>query len=94
MRKVINQKRVRSLEETAGVWCLLAGLLAPLLAGLLTVSEWILGAAAPPWIHVAGMALWIVAIPLIVFAGFCLDWAEQGQEKEAGDREGAVRNRA
>lgn len=94
MRKVINQKRVRTLEETAGVCCLLAGLLAPLLAILLTLSEWLLGAAAPPWIHVAGMALWIVAIPLIVFAGFCLDWAEQGQKKEAHNPEGAVHNRS
>jgi hypothetical protein len=83
MRKVINQNRLRTWEERSGVCCLLAGLLAPLLGSLLTVIEWIVGAPAHPWLHVAGTALFIVAIPLILFAGFCLDWAEQGQKKSA-----------
>ena len=81
MRKVINQDRVRTQEALGGACCFGAGLLAALLGSLLTASGWILGAELHPWIHAAGTVLLIVAIPLILFAGFCLDWAEQGQKK-------------
>jgi len=83
MRKIINQKRLRTWEATAGVSCFVAGLLAPLLGSLLTVIEWIVGVTLHPWIHVAGTALFIVAIPLILFAGFCLDWAERAQKESS-----------
>jgi hypothetical protein len=78
MRKVINEKRLRKWETTAGICCFIAGLVAPVLGGLLAVIEWIVGRAAHPWLHVAGTALFVVGIPLILFAGFCLDWAERG----------------
>jgi hypothetical protein len=85
MRKVINRKRLHTWEAMTGVSCFLAGLLAPLLGILFSVIEWIVGAAVHPWIHVAGTALFIVAIPLILFAGFCLDWAAQGQKRRDSD---------
>jgi len=85
MRNVINQKRVRAWEVAAGVCCFVGGILAALLGSLLTASGWILGGELHPWIHAAGTALLIVAIPLILFAGFCLDWAERGQEKPQQD---------
>jgi hypothetical protein len=94
MRRIINQKRLRTWEARGGIGCFLAGLLAPLLGALLTVIEWIVGAAGHPWIHVTSTALFIVAIPLILFAGFCLDWAEQGQKNEAHDRDRAQRGAA
>lgn len=81
MRKVFNQKRLRKWETTAGICCFVAGLVAPVLGGLLAVVEWIVGSAAHPWLHVVSTALFVVGIPLILFAGFCLDWAEREQKK-------------
>jgi hypothetical protein len=77
MRKVINQNRLRQWEAAGGVFCFLAGIVAALLGSLLTAGAWIVGAQIHPWVHAAGTALLIVTIPLILFAGFCLDWSER-----------------
>jgi len=87
MRKEINQDRVRRLEVVGGASCFAAGILAALLGSLLTASGWILGAEVHPLIHAAGTALLIVAIPLILFAGFCLDWSERHLNKSDNDRD-------
>ena len=92
MRRTINQKRLRTWEERGGVFCLLAGLLAPLLGILLTVIEWMFTGAGHSWMHIAATALFIVAIPLILFAGFCLDWAERGQKNKVASAPGITRS--
>lgn len=94
MRKVINQKRLRTWEKRGGICCFLAGLLAPLLGCLLAMIEWVVGAPAHPWLHVVSTALFVVAVPLILFAGFCLDWADQGQKKPLPDPKQAQRGAA
>jgi hypothetical protein len=81
MRKAVNQKRVRKWEATSGVCCFVAGILAALLGSVLTASGWIIGVQLHPWIHAGGTALLIVTIPLILFAGFCLDWSERPPNK-------------
>ena len=81
MRKVINQNRLRTWEAAGGVFCFLAGIVTALLGSLLTASGWIVGAEIHPWVHAAGTALLIVTIPLILFAGFCLDWSERRPNK-------------
>ncbi len=80
MRKIAKQKRLRKFEETTGICCFIAGLVAPLVAGLLTIVEWIVESADHRWLHVATTGLFVIGIPLILFAGFCLDWAERGQK--------------
>lgn len=79
MRAETNSRYVQKIEATAGVCCLVMGLVAPLLGGLLTGIEWLLGMGQHPWIHVASTSFFIVGIPLILLAGFCLDWAEKAQ---------------
>jgi hypothetical protein len=93
MRRLINQDRVRSLEVAGGACCFGAGILAALVGSLLTASGWIAGSGLHPWIHSAGTALLIATIPLIIFAGFCLDWAERDQHKPLTDdtQRGAAR---
>ena len=51
------------------------------MGSLFTAYAWIVGAEIHPWIHTAGTALLIVTIPLILFAGFCLDWSERRPNK-------------
>jgi hypothetical protein len=72
---------VRRLEAAAGVCCFIAGILAAVLGSLVTASGWILGVEVHPWIRGAGTGLLIVTIPLILFAGFFLDWAERSPTK-------------
>ena len=74
MRKEINQDRVRTWEAVGGACCFVAGIMAALLGSVLSASAWIVGGEVHAWIYAAGTALLIVAIPLILFAGFCLDW--------------------
>ena len=61
------------------------GIIAALLGGVLTASTWIFGAELHPWIRNLGTALMALTIPLIIFAGCCLDWAEREQEKPAAN---------
>lgn len=67
--------------ETAGaVGCFAGGIGAGLLGSLLTASTWILGAEVHPWIRGLGTALLILTIPLLILAGYCMDWAERAQK--------------
>ena len=79
MRKELNQDRVRTWEAVGGACCFGAGIMAGLFGSMLSVTAWIVGGEVHAWIYAAGTALLIVAIPLILFAGFCLDWAERKQ---------------
>ena len=72
----INRKRWQRSEAVCGVCCFIAGIVAPLLGMFLLTLEWLAGVTVHPWFHAIGTTLLIVGIPLIVFAGFCLDWAE------------------
>ena len=80
MRKIAKQKRLRKFEETTGICCFIAGLVAPIVGGLLTMVEWIVETTDHRWLHVASTGLFVIGIPLILFAGFCLDWAEREQK--------------
>lgn len=81
MRKPINRKSLHTWEAMVGFGCFVGGILAPLLGMLLLAVEWA-GATTAHWFHVSGTGLLIMGIPLILFAGFCLDWAEAGQKSD------------
>jgi len=82
----LNRKRVQKWEALAGVCCFVAGILAPLLGMFLLISEWLAGVTLHSWLHVVGTTLLIIGIPLILFAGFCLDWAEAKPKQRSPDR--------
>jgi hypothetical protein len=94
MRESINRSRLHKWEAMCGVGCFIAGILAPLLGMFLLAIEWLVGVVVHPSIHVAGTALLIAGIPLIVFAGFCLDWAEAGKKAASHDRARSQRGAA
>lgn len=70
-----------TLEATGAVLCFGGGILAGLVGSLLTASTWILGTEQHPWVRGLGTALLIATIPLLIFAGYCLDWIENEPKK-------------
>jgi len=57
------------------------GILAALIGSVLTASTWILGAAAHPWVRGLGTVFLILTIPLLILAGYCMDWMERDRKK-------------
>lgn len=80
MKQRIKRSLV-TLEATGAVLCFGGGILAGLVGSLLTASTWILGAETHPWMSGLGTALLIATIPLLIFAGYCLDWIERDMKK-------------
>ncbi|MDQ3753467.1 MAG: hypothetical protein M3371_01895, partial [Acidobacteriota bacterium] len=63
--------------------CGFAGICAALFGGLLTASTWVLGAELHPWLQNSATALLLSTIPLLIIAGYCLDWMEREPKKPA-----------
>ncbi len=76
-----TKRSLVTLEATGAVLCFGGGILAGLVGSLLTASTWILGAEQHPWVHGLGTALLIATIPLLISAGYCLDWIETDPQK-------------
>lgn len=57
--------------------CFFGGILSALLGSVLTASTWIVGAELHPLLRGLGTALLVFTIPLLILAGYCLDWMEQ-----------------
>jgi hypothetical protein len=85
-----TKRSLVTLEATGAVLCFGGGLLAGLVGSLLTASTWILGAEQHPWVRGLGTALLIATIPLLIAAGYCLDWIEPDPTKtlDSTSREG------
>ena len=81
MRTGINPRYVSKAEATIGVFCLALGLVAPVLGGILAGIEWLMGLGLHPFLHVIVTGLFVVGIPLILIAGFCLDGAESAKKR-------------
>ena len=82
--KVRTKRSVVALEATGAALCFGGGVLAGLVGGLLTASTWILGAEQHPWVRGMGTALLVATIPLLISAGYCLDWMERDSRKPLG----------
>jgi hypothetical protein len=65
-----------SWEAMAADLSFFAGVLSALLGCGLTAGTWILGADLHPRVRALGTALLVLTIPLLIFAGYCLDWME------------------
>ena len=85
MRRMVNRTRLQKWEAVCGASCFIAGILAPVLGMSLLGLEWVMGVKIHTWLHFIGTALLVIGIPLILFAGFCLDWAE-AEQKNTKDR--------
>ncbi len=66
-----------SWEAVAAALSLFGGIMAALVGSLITASTWILGIELHPWLRAMGTTLLVLTIPLLIFAGYCLDWMER-----------------
>ena len=82
----LYRKRLHKWEAVCGVCCFIAGILAPVLGMVFLALEWVAGVTLHTWLYGVGTTLLIIGIPLILFAGFCLDWAEAGQKADSPGR--------
>jgi hypothetical protein len=83
---------VWSWEGIAACVCLAGGLFAALIGSVLTAFSWIAGNAAHAWIRATGTGLLFVTIPMLILAGYSLDWLENkdqnAKQKSKLDRGG------
>lgn len=75
------------LEATAAILCFGGGIIAGIVGSVLTAVTWIVGAEQHPWIRGVGTALLVATIPLLIAAGYCLDWMERDSDSTAHKRE-------
>ena len=77
----MNDQRTKSAlkawEAAGAVCCFAGGIGAALIGSLLTALTWILGAPLHPWVRGTGTGLLILTIPLLILAGYFMDWAER-----------------
>jgi hypothetical protein len=66
-----------SWEALAAALSFVGGIMATLFGILLNVITWILGTELHPWLRRVSTALFVLTIPLLIFAGYCLDWMER-----------------
>ena len=76
----------RNWQATGAFCCFTGGIGAALLGSILTATTWIIGAQLHPWLQGLGTALLIVTIPLLIFSGYCLDWAERKPNQTSTQR--------
>jgi H+/Cl- antiporter ClcA len=71
----IQIQRHTEWQATAALICFVSSVFAGIVGSLLTTS-WILSEQLHPALHAVGLALLIIAIPVLILGGHCLDLME------------------
>jgi hypothetical protein len=72
--------------EAIGAFCCFAGGIGAAIVGsVLTAVTWMLGAELHPWVRGIGTGFLVLTIPLLILAGYCLDWLEETKSKQAAE---------
>ncbi|MDQ5847219.1 MAG: hypothetical protein M3539_18180 [Acidobacteriota bacterium] len=66
-----------SWAATAALCCFAGGIAAGIVGSVLTALTWIVGGEVHPWVRGVGTGLLILTIPLLILAGYCMDWMER-----------------
>lgn len=74
-----------SWEATSAFCCFAGGIAAGIVGSVLTALTWMIGGEVHPWVRGVGTGFLILTIPLLVFAGYCMDWMER-KSKTPGKR--------
>src|SRR5262245_34217937 len=80
MRLVIDERRKQNVATTFGALSFMVGVAAAICGSVLIASLWIFGSDLHPWLKVAGTILLVAVIPLVLLAGYFLDWSEHRRE--------------
>ena len=72
--------------QAVAAFACFAGAILALATGSLLTTAWVLNAAVHPMLHAVGLTLLIVAIPILVLGGHCLDLLEKHNERARGSR--------
>lgn len=81
MEKERTRQVASSWEAISAFCCLAGGIMAGIVGTIVSALAWIIGGELHPWVRGLGSGLLIVTIPLLILAGYCLDWME-GKKKE------------
>lgn len=73
---------LKSWEALGAVCCFAGGIGAGLIGSVLTGLTWIVGAQLHPLLRGTGTGLLILTIPLLILAGYFMDWAERKPTKD------------
>lgn len=76
-----TKSRSATLKSTGAALCLASGLLAGMLGTLLTSVTLFFNAGQHPWVRGLGTAFLTITIPLLILAGYWLDWVERDTRK-------------
>ena len=82
MAQEIKKFTAWSWEATGALFCFVAGIASGIIGSGLTALAWIVHGELNHWVHAIGTAFLVVTIPLLILAGYCLDWME-GKTKGA-----------
>jgi hypothetical protein len=80
MNKERTKRSVWTWEAISAFCCFAGGMLAALVGSALTAITWIVGGPTHPLVRGFGTGLLIITIPLLIFAGYCMDWMERDKK--------------
>jgi len=73
-----GRRRLENAQFLGAAVGLVGGVSAALLGGLFTAAGWFVGnEGSRQWFSVLGTTLLFLTIPLLIFAGYCMDWKEK-----------------
>jgi hypothetical protein len=82
MRDATSRIRFRRAEATWGVAFFLVAIVVGVAGAILWLVVGIIGAALHPWVSITATCLLVGTIPLILCAGYFLDWSESGRNQQ------------